>query len=145
MLTDTDWCSLMLIDADWRWRFLIWADWCWWMLIDAQIRFSQVFFCRSVPPELLRWFLFLLSQCKTPAWKSWLCLNRVDSIRYIREKAFSANSLWILHDAENFQVCLSLCKSRWHHPTFIQMSNLDLRSSLEFWPQLPFETGVFGF
>ena len=31
------------------------------MLIDAQIRFNRVFFCRSVPPELLRSFLHL--QC----------------------------------------------------------------------------------
>ena len=29
-------------------------------MIDAQIRFNQVFFCRSVPPEILRSFLRLL-------------------------------------------------------------------------------------
>ena len=71
MLTDSDWywlvlidadrCWLMLVDGDWWWLMLIDADWCWliyWlMLIDAQTRFNRVFFCRSVPPELLRSFL----------------------------------------------------------------------------------------
>ena len=37
----------------------------------------------------------------------------------------------------NFARCLSLCKSRWHHPLVIQMSNLDWRSSLEFCPPTP--------
>ena len=32
------------------------ADWCLLILIDAQIRFNHVFFCRSVPPELLQSF-----------------------------------------------------------------------------------------
>ena len=36
------------------------------MLIDAQIRFNQVFFCRSVPPELLRSFLM----------KYWILLSK---------------------------------------------------------------------
>ena len=67
VLIDAHWCWLVLIDADWCWLMLICADWCWlvlvddeccWlMLIDAQIRFNCVFFCRSVPPELLRSFL----------------------------------------------------------------------------------------
>ena len=31
------------------------------MLINAQIRFNRVFFCRSVPPELLRSFFIMLT------------------------------------------------------------------------------------
>ena len=62
MLIDADWCWLMLVDADWYQLMLIDADWCWlicWlMLIDAQIRFNWVFFCRSVPTELLRSFFW---------------------------------------------------------------------------------------
>ena len=64
MLIDADWCWLMLIDmliyADW------YVDWClltWFFLIDDQLRFNQVFFCRSVPPEFLRSFLSLATDC----------------------------------------------------------------------------------
>ena len=40
------------------WEFwLILIDLFWLVLIDAQIRFNQVLFCRSVPPEFLRSFL----------------------------------------------------------------------------------------
>ena len=64
MLTDAEWscliyanwCWLMLIDADWSWLKLSCADWCSLILIDARIRFNKVFFCRSVPLELLRSF-----------------------------------------------------------------------------------------
>ena len=66
IVIDADRCWLILIDSDWCWLFLISADWCWYMLIDAvwfclmlfdaQTRFNCVFFCRSVPPELLRSF-----------------------------------------------------------------------------------------
>ena len=61
-LYDAGWCWLMLTDddrRDWGWLMLIDADWCWLMLIDAEIRFNQVFFCRSVPPQLLRSFLVI--------------------------------------------------------------------------------------
>ena len=72
MLIDADWCRLMLIDADWGWLMPIDAGWCWlicWlMLIDAQIRFNPVFFCRSVPPELLRSFFDWCLQRANP-WK----------------------------------------------------------------------------
>ena len=59
-----DWCWLRLIDADriyqinadWCWLVLNGADWWWLMLINAQIGLNQVFFCRSVPPKLLRLF-----------------------------------------------------------------------------------------
>ena len=46
-------CLSLQIDVDWRWLMPN----CWVMMIDAQIRFNQVFFCRSVSPEFLRWFL----------------------------------------------------------------------------------------
>ena len=87
MLIDADWCWLMLIDADrfslklicadWCWLVLINADWSWLSLIYAQIRFNQVFFCRSVPPELLWSFFNLkLNQVETRAW-----LNDVPGVR----------------------------------------------------------------
>ena len=64
MLTEAHWCWLMLIDADriyqinadWCWLVLNGADWWWLMLINAQIGLNQVFFCRSIPPKLLRLF-----------------------------------------------------------------------------------------
>ena len=92
IVLDADWCWLMLIDADWCWLTLIvsdfcwlmlmdatecWlmlmnADWCWLRLIDAQIRFNKVFFCRSVPPELLRSFysviVLILNENKLYIW-----------------------------------------------------------------------------
>ena len=32
---DSDWCRLVMIDADWCWLMIINADWWWVMLIDA--------------------------------------------------------------------------------------------------------------
>ena len=65
MLIDSDWSWLVLIDADRCWLILINADWYWSMLIDAQIRFNQVIFCRSVPPELFRPFFVLVCLLQT--------------------------------------------------------------------------------
>ena len=48
-----DWYWLMLTDCAWGWLKLLSAEWCWLML---KKRFNCVFFCRSVPPELLRSF-----------------------------------------------------------------------------------------
>ena len=42
------------------------ADWCWLMLINAQLWFNWGFFCRSVPPELLRSFLVLQERTGPP-------------------------------------------------------------------------------
>ena len=47
----------ILIEADECWLMLINAAWCWLMFINAQMRFNRVFYCQSVPPELLRSFL----------------------------------------------------------------------------------------
>ena len=64
IVIDAGWCWLILIDAGWFWFMLIDAYWCWLMSIYAQIRFNWVFFCRGVPPELLRSFLRLKSRWK---------------------------------------------------------------------------------
>ena len=71
---------------------LIEADWCWLMLIDAQIRFKWVFFCRSVPPELLRSFfdLIWLFWCR-PLLMSW-GWQRSEFSKWVAEQRSSPNT-----------------------------------------------------
>ena len=87
MLTDADWCWLMLIDADWCWLMLIdanwcfayccwlisayqwyadwYADWCWSMLIDADWCtnfFHQIFIAEDIS-YMLVWIHLQSSPC----------------------------------------------------------------------------------
>ena len=126
MLIDADWSWLMLIDADWCWLALNNADWCWLMLIEARIRFNQVFFCRSVTPELLRSFFFkvlmaekmvksvretffnwkhLPMPIRCQDFKSACCRHRVYSgIPWSRKKVNTCNLEWLTKEQVNYHI-----------------------------------------